>query len=357
MLLSSKAVFALVISATLITSCSKGDLEYKRRRNPTPTPTPTEPTAPTSPTPTPTTTVGYLSLQAGTPQAISGKTSLVIENLRFENALGAILTISNSSNIIIRNCFFGRSGAEAIVLEGCTNVLVEKCLFTYNTSGVYAASSSTIKVIGNQFVNMRQRSGPARGQFVQFNNVTGAGNEVSGNKGENFAGESDPEDMISMFGGTSGTAASPIIIKNNIGRGGGPSQSGGGIVAGDHSGSYMNIDGNTLLNPGQYGIAIAGGNNNVITNNKIFSKQWPWSNNPLFIWAQVGSTSCMNNVIKSNRATWTNRDGVLNGGWNAGNCSNTVWEYPTPITEAELNVPAHLIDFVTPLELIELRSR
>src|SRR5688500_18347924 len=114
MLLSSKAVFALVISATLITSCSKGDLEYKRKKNPTPTPT--EPTAPTSPTPTP--TVGYLSLQAGTPQAISGRTNLVIENLRFENALGAILTISNSSNVIIRNCFFGRSGAEAIVLEG-----------------------------------------------------------------------------------------------------------------------------------------------------------------------------------------------------------------------------------------------
>ena len=140
-------------------------------------------------------------------------------------------------------------------------------------------------------------------------------------------------------------------------RGGGPEPSGGGIALGDYGSSYTIADGNVLLNPGQYGIAIAGGNYNVITNNKIFSKQWPWSNNPLFIWAQVGSTSCTNNVIKSNRATWTNRDGIINGGWNAGNCSNTVWEYPTSITEAELNVPTHLIDFVTPVELIELRSR
>lgn len=351
MLFGSKTVFALVISAALITSCSKGDLEYKRKKNSTPPPITTEPTAPTTTTPT----VGYLSLQAGTPQVINGKTNLVIENMRFENAPGVILDISNSSNIIIRNCFFGRSGAEAIVLQGSSNIRIEKCLFTYNTTGVYAVSSSTIKVIGNQFVNMRQRSGPARGQFVQFNAVTGEGNEVSGNKGENFAGESDPEDLISMFK-SSGTAASPILIKNNMFRGGGPSLSGGGIVLGDYGGSYMIAEGNTLLDPGQYGMAVAGGSNMTMINNKIFAKQQPFTNNPLFVWGQSG-VACSNITVKSNRASWVDKTGYVNGGWNAGNCGNTSFEYPTPITEAELNVPAHLIDFVTATELLELRNR
>lgn len=300
----------------------------------------------------------YFLLPVSNARTVSAQSNIVIENLRFENTLTASLIINNSSNIIVRNCFFNKSSAEAIAIEGSTNIRVENCLFNGVTTGVYAATSKTIKVINNQFVNMRMRAdNSTRGQFVQFNNVTGVGNEVSGNKGENFSGESNPEDMISMFGGTSGTAASPILIKNNIGRGGGPSQSGGGIVAGDHSGSYINIDGNTLLNPGQYGIAIAGGSNNVITNNKIFSKQFPWSNNPLFIWMQAGSTVCANNTIKSNRVAWVNRDGVYNDGWNAGNCTNTVFERPTRITETELNIPVHLIDFITAEELLKIRGK
>ena len=358
MLFGSKAVFALTISAALITSCSKDDQNYKRSSVPSPTTT-TEPVSSTTESAisaSVTTTPRYLYLKTGTPQTISGKTNIVIENLRFEKAPGVVLKISNSSNITIRNCFFGRSGAEAIVLEGCSNVRVEKNLFTYNTTGVYAASSKTIKVINNQFVNVRKRADGARGQFVQFNNVTGAGNEISGNRGENFAGQSNPEDLINLFK-TSGTAASPVLIKSNMFRGGGPSASGGGIIAGDYSGSYIAINGNTLLNPGQYGIAIAGGNNNVVTNNKIFSKQFTWSNIALYIWMQAGSTSCTNNVIKSNRATWTNKNGISNVAWNAGNCSGTTWEKPTPITEAELNVPAHLISFVTAAELTQLRSR
>ncbi len=298
----------------------------------------------------------YLVLPMSEPIILTGKSNVVIEGKRFENVAGVMINISGSSNVIIRNCFFNKGGAEAIAIYKGTNIRVENCLFNGITTGVYASTSSTVKVINNQFVNVRARAGGnARGQFVQFNTVSGAGNEVSGNKGENFAGESAPEDLISMFK-TYGTAASPVLIKNNMFRGGGPSQSGGGIVAGDYDGGYIRIEGNTLLNPGQYGIAIAGGSNHVITGNKIFSKQFAWSNNPLFIWAQVGNINCANNTIKNNRATWTNRSGIINGGWNAGNCSGTVWEYPKSITEAELNVPEHLIDFVTVQELKAMRG-
>jgi parallel beta-helix repeat protein len=270
-----------------------------------------------------------------------------------------MIKIANSSNITIRNCFFNKGVAEAINIYMGTNVRIENCLFNAVTTGVNASTSTGVKVLNNQFVNVK---GPMpKGQFVQFNAVTGAGNEIIGNKGENFQGESDPADLISIFN-SSGTAASPILIKNNMFRGGGPLASGGGIALGDFGSSYTTADGNVLLNPGQYGMAIAGGSNNIIINNKIFSQQFPWSNIALFIWPQEGSTVCANNIIKGNRATWINKDGVLNVGWNGanfngGNCTGTIWESPTPITEAELNIPIHLIDFVSPEELLKIRGK
>ncbi len=288
------------------------------------------------------------------PIVLNSQSNLVIENKRITNALGIAAQLTNCTNITFRNCFFDGAGAEAITMYGCKNILVEKCLFARITTGVYVSTSQGVRVINNQFVNVRMKDGSTRGQFVQFNNVTGAGNEISGNKGENFSGESNPEDLISMFK-SSGISTSPTQIRNNIFRGGGPSASGGGIVLGDYGGSYIIADGNVVLNPGSYGMAIAGGSNMTLTNNKIFAKQQPFTNNPLFIWEQSGS-ACANNVIKSNRASWTDKNGYVNGGWNAGNCTNTVWEKPTSITEAELNIPIHLINFITPEELLTIRK-
>lgn len=355
MLLSSRTVFALLISAALITSCSKGDLDYKRKKTTT-TPTPTEPTTstPTPTTTTPTPTTGYLALPKAAAKVISGQSNVVIENLQFADITGNGLNINGSNNIIIRNCFFNKGTAEAISIENSSTITIENCLFNGVTTGVYALQSQTIKITGNQFVNVRQRSGGGRGQFVQFNNVTGAGSAIENNKGENFAGESDPEDLISLFS-SSGTAASPISVRNNMFRGGGPSLSGGGIMSGDYGGGYQVVENNTLLDPGQYGIAAAGGNNISLINNKIYAKQQPFTNNPLYVWAQQGA-SCSNITVKGNRVNWTDKNGTKNNGWNAGNCSNTLFESPTTISLAEMNVPDHLITMITPAELLQIRQ-
>lgn len=298
----------------------------------------------------------YFLLPVSNPIILNGQSNVIIDGKRFDNSPGVSIKITNCKSITIKNCFFNRSVDEAIVIENSIGVTVQYNLFAFNTTGVYATTSQTIKVTNNQFLNMRMRSdNSSRGQFVQFNNVTGTGNDLSNNKGENFHGESNPEDMISLFK-SSGTAASPILVKNNMFRGGGPSASGGGIVLGDYGGSYIIADGNVLHTPGNYGMAISGGHYMTITNNKIFSKQTAVSNNPLFIWAQQGAT-CSNNVIRGNRASWINKAGVVNGGWDAKNCTGTVWEYPTPITEAELNMPSHLIDYVTPEELLKIRGK
>ena len=177
------------------------------------------------------------------------------------------------------------------------------------------------------------------------------------NKGENFMGESDPEDLISLYA-SSGTAASPIRISGNMFRGGGPSDSGGGIMAGDNGGGYVIIENNSLLNPGQYGIAIAGGHDIKILNNKIYAKQQSFTNNPLYVWAQQGA-GCSNNTVTGNYVNWTDRDGNQNRGWNAGNCGSTTYnpDENKMITEAEMNFPSHLIDFITPAELLTIRGK
>jgi hypothetical protein len=349
----NQALFALAVSALLVVSCSKST-EYKRR---TVTPPPTEPTTPpppTEPIPVPSTGTAYLTLPESKSRFIYKDADVLIENLRFEDIKGIAIYIKYSRNVTIRNCFFNEATEEAINIEGSSNILIENCLFNKANAGVYAMESQLIKVINNQFINARQRLGEGRGQFVQFNGVTGEGNVIENNQGENFAGESDPEDLISLFK-SYGTAASPILIRNNTFRGGGPSLSGGGIMTGDYGGGYIKVENNTLIDPGQYGIATAGGNDITIINNKIYGKQQFFTNNPLYVWGQLG-VACYNINVTGNRANWTDKNGYYNMGWNAGNCSNTLFEYTTPITLEEMGVPDHLISKITPAELLQVRQ-
>lgn len=301
----------------------------------------------------------YLSLPLSVPKVISGQANVVIENVRFENTIGVSLYISGCSNVTIRNCFFNKSAQECIVIENSSNVRAENNLFNGATCGVYATTSTGIKVINNQFVNMRMRAdNSSRGQFVQFNTVTGAGNEISGNKGENFPGESNPEDMISLFK-SSGTAASPILVRNNKGRGGGPSLSGGGIVAGDYGGDYIIIESNELVNPGNYGVAIVGGHYNVLNNNRVYSDFHSYNNAGVIIWAQGGATGS-NVTYTNNHINWPYKGGGQNNLFNSGNMGSVVDTgnvYNEPLAVMLPNFPAHLIDFVTPEELLKLRGK
>ena len=294
-----------------------------------------------------------LTLPLSSARTISNQTNVVIENLRFEDINGTALNIFSCNTVTIRNCFFNKATEEAINIENSSNVIIEYCLFNGVTTGVYALKTQNIKVRNNQFVNVRMRDNGGRGQFVQFNEVTGAGNIIENNRGENFAGESNPEDLISIFI-SSGTPSSPINVRNNIFRGGGPSTSGSGIMTGDHGGDNTIVENNTLLDPGQTGIAVAGGKNISILNNKIYARQQPFTNNPLYVWGQTGS--CSNITVRGNRINWTDKNGLPNNGWNAGNCSKTIFEPPTTITLAEMNVPDHLIDMVTPSELLVIRG-
>ena len=239
-----------------------------------------------------------------------------ITNLEISNSSGHCIQLTNCTNITILNCKLTHSKGEGVYLSNCNEITVSNCFMDSVESGVVANICTGIKVIYNDVKNVL---GPMpRGQMVQFGNVSGTGNIISYNVGENIVGESHPEDEISLYM-SNGTEEDPIQVVGNWIRGGGPSNSGGGIMTGDKGGSYILVKDNILINPGQYGITISSGNNIIIRNNKIFSDKRPFSNVGLSAYKQY-PIDCFSNSIMNNEVNFTNNKGVLNNIWNAGNC-------------------------------------
>jgi hypothetical protein len=303
--------------------------------------------------------VDYLSLPQATPTTYKNVSNLVIENVQFTNPTGNDLVLVNCTNIIIRNCYFGASKEEAISIEKGSQITIEKNLFANNKSCVYSYNTTGgIVIRDNQFINVK---GPhPRAQYVQFNSCTGDGNAIENNKGECWPGESNPEDLISIFK-SKGTAESPILVRNNIFRGGGPSESGGGIMTGDNGGGNVIVENNILVDPGQYGIAASGGTHIIIRNNKIFARPQKFTNVGIYAWAQAGA-DCMDIEIANNNINYTsgkNVEAEKNNLFIEKNCGAVkgVESNKFTLTLEELQLPSRLIDFISAEELLLIRSK
>jgi len=218
------------------------------------------------------------------------------------------IALQNCTNVIITNCKVANSSGIGINIYQCTNVKVTGTYLNNLATGVYALDSQGINISGNYGLNMK---GPyPRGQFVQFDNVTGTGNRINSNKFQNILGQSDPEDAISIYE-SSGTSADPIQVNQNQIRGGGPSNSGGGIMLGDGGGAYVTAEWNTLVDPGQYGMAVSGGTHMTIYENHVYSKLQSFSNVGVYYWNQSGKPSSTV-TIGSNNVNYTMYDGEIN---------------------------------------------
>lgn len=255
----------------------------------------------------------------------------IISKLSISNPFGHCIKLINCSNITIHDCKLGPAKNEGVYLNNCSNITVKDCSMDSIDSGVVADVCTGIKVSYNDVRNVQ---GPLpRGQMVQFGHVSGPGNVISYNVGENVLGQSNPEDEISLYM-SNGTEQDPIRIIGNWIRGGGPSTSGGGIMTGDKGGSHVVVEDNILVNPGQYGITISSGNHITIKNNKIYSKMLPFSNIGLSAYKQY-PIETFSNTIMNNEVNFTNKKGELNCLWNAGNCGEvTGWK--TNIYNADL---------------------
>lgn len=273
-------------------------------------------------------------------QRHKARAPIVFENLRNITIRGdsingddePCISIINCDNVRITHCYTGNSSKVGIYIYKSSNVKVDSSYFTNVSTGVYAVDSYAISVTYCEGKNMK---GPyPRGAFVQFNNVNGPRCRVNYNKFENILGQCHAEDNINMYI-SDGTPKDPIQIIGNQIRGGGPSKTGGGIMLGDNGGSYQVAKDNILVNPGQYGMAISGGHNISIINNKIYSKPQVFTNVGLYIWAQEDA-ACSMNTISGNQVNWINKNGEQNDVWDQGNCG-PVNGWSTNIAQARID--------------------
>lgn len=201
------------------------------------------------------------------------------------------LTVRNTYGFGERPNTQGRAPGRFVAVETFAELVVENN-YLEGTSGIYAhrwVGGGTVKVRYNRARNVVGLWSDGKGgwltgssqfsivQFVQFNDVKGIKDvEIAWNEVINVAGESRTEDVISMYR-SGGTTASPIRIHNNYIQGSYPAEvgsqafSGGGIMLGDHGGSNQVAYRNHVVSVSNYGIAIAGGSNNRIEENRVVS--------------------------------------------------------------------------------------
>lgn len=272
---------------------------------------------------------------------MTGGGNQVIDSVQITNASGpCILIQGGASNVIVKNSKLGPCGSHGIKIDSSNHIEIANThifntngnniqayqsdsinihnnILEYGSSGVYAEKCTLVQVDYNSFYNIQ---GPyPRGQYVQFNHVTGGGNRITCNIGDNIFGQSDPQDNINLFD-TWGLAEDPILVIGNKIRGGGPSTSGGGIILGDGGGAYQIAQDNILVKPGQYGVAVAGGHDMQILQNQVYAPTQPWNNVGIFVWLNGSATSCSNITVSNNKVNYTNKNGEYNAWWNGGNC-------------------------------------
>jgi hypothetical protein len=321
----------LVINSNSSASRSTGGKPTKSGTTTT-TPTTTT-TTPTTTTTTPTTTAPAPggTYTASPAIALTGKHDIVISWISTPS-----ISLTNCYNITIKHCNIGPSTTVGIPLYQCTNISIDSCNISNVSTGVYAVLSQTVSVTNCQAKNMM---GPyPRGEFVQFNQVSGGGNHIMNNKFENILGQSYTQDAINIYQ-SNGLASDPIMISGNWIRGGGPSNTGSGIMLGDGGGSNIVAQNNILVDPGQCGMAIAGGTNVSIINNSIYAQQQSFTNVGIYYWNQSGLPSSAI-TISGNKINFTNSNGVLNNTWlPSGSLVPTGWNtnvYSTTLSESLL---------------------
>ncbi|WP_372422885.1 right-handed parallel beta-helix repeat-containing protein [Salinarimonas chemoclinalis] len=252
---------------------------------------------------------------------VRGAARVVLERLSVTGCGGAGVRIEGARTVVLRDLAIADTTESGVVIDGSTDVHVLGGSVERAASGVYAHRSSGVVVRGGWFVDVQ---GPMpRGQGVQFDKIAGPGNAIACNTIVSRPGRSAPEDAINLFR-SEGTAASPIRVAGNRVLGGGPSPSGGGILVGDHGGGRVRVEGNVLVDPGQYGIGVAGGTEVSVRDNVVVARARPFTNVGIYVWKAAGDGgACRDHLVAGNRVDYARADGAANPLWVAENCAPT----------------------------------
>jgi Right handed beta helix region len=303
---------------------------------------------------------GFSPSKTSGPLVIDGKSDVVISGVKISNPSGSCISVRGGSrNVRIENSEIGPCYKYGVAVLDSTSVTVSNnyihdvmgnavhiekgalvearsnCL-QRAMSGVFVQDSRVIAIERNSIRNVKRlRSGDApeatlkelealyRGQAVQFNRVNDGGNRIACNLAQNDPGLSNAEDAFNVHT-SNGTSQAPIDVVGNRVFGGGPSKTGGGVLIGDGGGSYQVLRGNVGSNPGQYGIAIAGGSHMSMYGNTVFGAAQPnFTNVGMYIWKASEITPTCDDVnIAGNRIKYFSGDGKENPFWDGKNCSN-----------------------------------
>lgn len=188
-----------------------------------------------------------------------------------------------NGNVTVRDNYIHDTETEAIWSNLSHHILIEHNILDNIRSGYRATgskwdeieptSSKDISIVftGN-FVKNVHRVNTTGGNVVQMQYMRGGGIDITNNIGINYEGKSETEDLISLYK-SHGVSGDPILVKGNMFVGGGPSKYGGGIILGDANGSFQLAEDNIMVNPGQYGLQIAGGHDVAFKGNKVFQEK------------------------------------------------------------------------------------
>lgn len=250
---------------------------------------------------------------ASSPINLNGQHDLTISGKSINGGTVPAITLSNCYNVHITANSLGNSSDVGIYLYNCYNITIDNNFITNVSGGVYVDHSTGggIIITTNQFLNM-QGPGP-RGQFVQFNTVSGGNNSITYNKCQNILGQSSSQEGINLYK-SNGSASSPILVDNNWIEGGGPNSASGGIQLGDNGGSYQVASNNIIVNPGQMGISISGGDHQSVVNNTVYAGSQSFTNVGLVVWGQAGY-AVTNSTVSGNKVNFKSSTGAQNDYW------------------------------------------
>ena len=258
--------------------------------------------------------IGARTYRSSGPVILTSNTIISGLNIDLRNAPITGIIGKGISNVHITNCRIVNTTTFAIRLNNCSNVTIDNCFISNAGFGVYAENGSkSIKVNNNQFLNINGIDENYLGHAVQFNNVTGGGNQINNNRIENIAGVAQhPHDIINVYH-SSGIPGDSIQVIGNWIRGGqlskwpGKNDGACGIVLGDEYGSYQVARNNILVNPGAGGVANIsnkGASTGIkIDHNLVFSVQTPVTGQA------IGVISNSQADVGYNRINWTNSSG------------------------------------------------
>lgn len=261
------------------------------------------------------------------------------------------ITISGANNVVIDNLFFdgltygafqysGSNSHVCISVMNSTNVTITNCDFLAVSECVQVYQSSNVTVEWNRcngITGPGERVGAQTGNFLQTHGTAPACSYVYVRNNKIIAmypyppaaaydpwggtHELGPEDVISFFG-----ASNSIAQYNQIDATGYQRDFGTGTILGDAFGDDAQIRDNTYLNPGQVGIAVAGGFNHVMDGNVIIREagQVPGSGNTLAYYWDYNGNGIGGGVVSNNRGlaeiggTFWNPGGAteINNNWN-----------------------------------------